>query len=272
MGKKIFSGVQDTLFIPLAARIRVSQRFPEYFYDEASMRFKDLKQVKKVLQKSSEYSEIASAARYYNMDQFVRSFLKKHPDGMVVNLGAGLDTMNYRIHSLSTPFYSIDFPDVIQMREKLLGKSENETMIGCDLTNMSWAKTIDTEKPTIFIASGVFQYFKPEIVEILIQDLKAVFQNSELVFDATNEVGIHYAQRYVKKSGNKEAMMYFYVNDAEQFAKNQEVILLETRGFYDEARKIIGRKTGLYTRIAMKVADKKKRTLLLHLKLNEDIF
>ncbi len=27
-------GVADTLFIPLVARIYVSRRFPEYFYDE----------------------------------------------------------------------------------------------------------------------------------------------------------------------------------------------------------------------------------------------
>ena len=29
-----FAAVQDTLFIPLAARIAISRRFPEYFYDK----------------------------------------------------------------------------------------------------------------------------------------------------------------------------------------------------------------------------------------------
>ena len=30
-------GVADTLYLPLAARIYVSKRFPEYFYDEKAM-------------------------------------------------------------------------------------------------------------------------------------------------------------------------------------------------------------------------------------------
>ncbi|MFC2469734.1 MAG: class I SAM-dependent methyltransferase, partial [Negativicutes bacterium] len=30
-------GVADTLFIPLTARIYVSKRFPEYFYDKAAL-------------------------------------------------------------------------------------------------------------------------------------------------------------------------------------------------------------------------------------------
>ena len=30
-------GVADTLYLPLAARIYVSKRFPEYFYDEKAL-------------------------------------------------------------------------------------------------------------------------------------------------------------------------------------------------------------------------------------------
>ena len=30
-------GVPDTLFVPLAARIRVSRRFPEYFHDQTAL-------------------------------------------------------------------------------------------------------------------------------------------------------------------------------------------------------------------------------------------
>ena len=62
--------------------------------------------------------------------------------------------------------------------------------------------------------------------------------------------------------------MYFYINDAEEFAEKNNVTLLNVRGFYEEARKIIGKKLRIYTRIAMKVADDKKRTLLLHIKLH----
>ena len=70
MDNQNFSGVQDTLFIPLAARAAVSERCPRYFYDDTAMAFRDTRQVRAILSKSPEYSSIASAARYYNMDRF----------------------------------------------------------------------------------------------------------------------------------------------------------------------------------------------------------
>ena len=269
MDNQKFSNVQETLFIPLAARVAVSQRFPEYFYDETAMKLCELEQVKRINAKSSEYSSIASVARYYNMDRFTVQFLKRHPDGNVVLLGAGLETMNYRLDVPSAHFYAVDFPDVITFREEILGKAANEIQIGCDITDMTWAEHLNPEQPVLFVVSGVFQYFRPEEVSVLLRKLKSIFKNGEMVFDATNEVGIRYAQRYVKKTGNQEAMMYFYINDAEEFARENGVQLLDVRGFYNEARKMIGKKLNLYTRVAMKVADDKKRTTLLHLKLRK---
>ena len=64
-----------------------------------------------------------------------------------------------------------------------------------------------------------------------------------------------------------DAMMYFYVNDAGEFAKKANCRLIECRPFYTAARKMIGKKTGLYTRIAMKVCDDLGRAILVHLKL-----
>ena len=81
MKKQNFSRVRDTLFIPLAARVAVSQRFPEYFYDETAMKFRDMEQVRAIPAKNSEYSSIASAAGYYNMDRFASDFLIRHPAG-----------------------------------------------------------------------------------------------------------------------------------------------------------------------------------------------
>ncbi len=37
MSKGKFQGVEDTLFIPLSARVYVSLRFPSYFKDEKAL-------------------------------------------------------------------------------------------------------------------------------------------------------------------------------------------------------------------------------------------
>jgi len=57
--------------------------------------------------------------------------------------------------------------------------------------------------PVLLVASGVFQYLKPEEVSAFIRKAKEKFKNVELLFDATDEVGIEYAQKYVKKQVTK---------------------------------------------------------------------
>lgn len=267
MGKEEFSGVQDTLYIPLGARVFVSKRFPEYFCDKKSLSFERFKKVQDIVQRSNEYASMASVSRYYVFDRMVRDFVSRRGEANIVCLGAGLETMNYRLQDLDACFYMVDFASVMEERQALLGDAKNETVIPSDILSFTWAEEIDPSRPTIFVVSGVFQYFKEEEVLRTIAELKKRFPGSELLFDATNEVGIRYAMRHVKKTGNMSAAMYFYVNDAGEFAKKAGASLLEVRGFFREARSILGRRLKLITRIFMYVADSKKRTLILHLAL-----
>lgn len=269
--KNILSGVSDTLFIPLTARVEVSRRFPEYFFDAKSMELMHCEAVERIRKSSSEYSMLASVARYYNMDRIAAEFIAKHKKCAIVNLGVGLETMNYRLKDTDAHFYNVDFADVIDSRKKLLGTAENETMIGCDITDLVWVQQVDTSLPVLMIVSGVFQYFQPEAVNQLLTALKEALPGAELVFDATNEVGINYARKYVKKTGNTSAMMYFYINVPQQFANTVGVTLLGVHHFYDDARTLLKRRLNLYTRIAMKIADEKNRTLLLHIKLCDSV-
>ncbi len=264
--KNKLSGVADTLFIPLAARVEISSKYPDYFYDAKSMELAGNEKIQEIRRTSSEYSMMASVARYYNMDKFVGKFVKENGKSNIICLGSGLETMNYRLSELDAHFYNVDFESVIENRKTLLGTGVNETMIPCDITDLKWTKEIETNLPIMMIVSGVFQYFQPEMVSFLLRSLKEIFPGSEMVFDATDEVGIRYAQKYVKKTGNMSAMMYFYVNDPKRFSDSIGAQLIETRHFYDEARRMLKRKVNLYTRIAMKVADDKNRTMLIHIK------
>lgn len=267
MANQQLSGVPDTLFIPLAARVAISRRFPDYFYDPKALELENLPAIQRILQKSSEYSAVASVARCYNFDALCRAFAAEHGRANVINLGCGLETINCRVNAPELSFYSVDFPKVIELRGQILGRSPNESFIACDITDMAWTKQLDPARPSFLIVAGVFQYFTREAVLKFIRDVQKIFPCAELIFDATNEVGLRYANRYVRKTGNTDALMHFYVNDPAAFAREAGVTLIECRGFFDAARRLIGKKTRLYTRLAMKVADDKKRTLILHLKL-----
>lgn len=263
-----FEGVADTLFIPLTARIFVSRRFPNYFYDEKALELESALPDNSIEKKSSEYSMVASAARYYNLDEMAKRYIAAHPVCNIVNLGCGLETAYFRLKNQTAMFYEMDQPEVIEARRTVLGEHENEKLIAGDLFDLKWAEEIeDVTLPTLLIVSGVFQYFHEEEVLSFIKKARAVFRGAELIFDATDSYGIKYTTKYVKKTGNTSAMMYFYVDDCEEFAKKANVKLIEWRPFYTAARKMISKKAGLYTRIAMKVCDDKGRAKILYLKL-----
>lgn len=91
-----FDGVANTLFVPLVARINISKKFPEYFMDEKALELE--KYLPQGADKgSSEYSNMASVARYYNMDKTVTAFAKSYAESNIVYLGAGLETAYDRL-------------------------------------------------------------------------------------------------------------------------------------------------------------------------------
>ena len=254
-----FNGVEETLFIPLAARVLISKNYPNYFLDTKSLELKNLEQIKSINKKTNEYLTFASVARYYVFDKIINNFINKNKDVNIVSLGVGLETMNYRIKDNNNKFYSIDFDKVINLRLKILGKS--------DILDMKWTEKVDKNKSTLFVVAGVFQYLKEEQILKLITNLKEKFKNSEMIFDATNSIGIKRAINYVKKTGNKNAMMYFYVNNEEKFANLANVELLEVYNFFKETRKVLRKELKISTRISMLVADKMNMTKILHIKL-----
>ena len=263
------SAVSKTLFIPLSARIFASKNFPEYFYDEKALSLEKIVQTncESVREKSSEYTLMASAARYYNMDEIVRKFCAKYPKCNVVYLGAGLETACFRLKITNASFYEIDLPEVIELRRRVLGGCANDTLVGCDMFDLAWARSIDKGLPTLFVACGVFQYFTRGQILNLIRELKNVFKNAELVFDATNETGLKYANKYVKSVGNDEAIMRFCVEDGRKFALKVGVNLIEERVFFADARKILAKRLKFTTRLIMKFVDFTKRAKILHFDL-----
>ena len=72
-------GVEDTLYIPLYARIYASKRFPDYFYDEKALLLENHISLKKIAQNTFEYFNMASVCRQQMIDKKIISFLEKKP-------------------------------------------------------------------------------------------------------------------------------------------------------------------------------------------------
>lgn len=265
--EQLLNGVKDTLYIPLAARIYASEKYPEFFYDDKALELKEYIPTDSIDNNTTEYFYMASVCRQQTVDKKIIKFLKENSQSNIVFLGAGLETAYNRIKNNEANFYQMDLPDVIDIRKRVLGNANNEKLISGDMFTLDWIKEIDINLPTMIVVSGVYQYFDENRIIEMIKKMKLLILKGELVFDATNSKGLKLANKYVKKTGNTDAQMYFSIDNPKEFANLTNTRLIDVEGFFQEALKNChGLK--LMTRIYMYFADKLHRTLVIHLAFN----
>lgn len=128
-------------------------------------------------------------ARKY--DKYARKFLEKHPEGVIVNIGCGLDTRFFRIDNGQMHFFDLDLPDMIALKRQLLEENERYHMIGQSVLDFSWmAQVRSPGQPTLILAEGVFMYLSEEQVKDLVLELQQQFPDAELVCELTNRTWV----------------------------------------------------------------------------------
>lgn len=218
--------VQETLVIPLYGRKVCADHFPELFEDReaeriCSMLDYDFETKKKAMESQAGlFGALEVAQRHYDLLWEIRDYLKKYPEAAVVNLGCGLDDSFSKADNGMCHGYNIDFPDVITIRNDILGCGNRETNIGCDLNDSSWMDQIDGSKGAVFYAAGVFYYLKTEEVRRLTEKLNEKFPNGILVFDSCNSLGAKMMRKtWLKEAGISDVSAYFSVEDIEEIRK-----------------------------------------------------
>lgn len=132
---------------------------------------------------------IALRSRKY--DEYAIEFLESRPDGVVVNVGCGMDTRFFRIDNGRCRFFDLDLPDVISFKKKLVNETERYRMIGRSVLDLGWMDAVEKlGKPAIFLAEGVFMYLPEDGVRKLVREMAEKFQDSELVCELTNRTWV----------------------------------------------------------------------------------
>lgn len=88
--ENVLNGVEDTLYIPLSARIYASEKFPEFFYDERALSLKPYIPTDSINNNTTEYFYMASVCRQQTIDEKIIKFLGENTQGNVVFLGGEL--------------------------------------------------------------------------------------------------------------------------------------------------------------------------------------
>ncbi len=126
----------------------------------------------------------AVAIRSRAFDEQVSSFLTSSPDGQVVNLGDGLETQRYRIDNGQADWLSVDLPQSMVVRERLLPAEARFRHFAGSALATEWFDEVDPDRPCCVTAQGLLMYLPEAQVRMLLQNIAARLPGALVMFDA----------------------------------------------------------------------------------------
>lgn len=170
-----------TLFIPLYGKAQMSREgfLPDPAAEEivASVDF-DFTQVDR-----SRKLAIYMAMRAALYDGYVRDFAAQHPEGLVLQLGVGLDSRVRRVE-VANPWYDLDFPDVIALRRAYFPEDDSYHLIAAPALPADWLAQLPRAEHALVLAEGLSMYLSEADMRALMAALQRHFSHVTFIFDA----------------------------------------------------------------------------------------
>jgi O-methyltransferase involved in polyketide biosynthesis len=233
-------GIQRTLLVPLACRAIESARPDAILHDPRALAlYKALDGSRDFLLGMSEHDQLFTVMRMRKFDAFARAFLARNPGGLVVDIGCGLDTRFDRLDDGQMHWLGLDLPEVISLRQSWLPNADRCQTIARSMFGLDWLDEVARiNKPTIFLAEGVFPYFSTRELKPMLMTMAKRFPAGELVFDAMAPfvIWLHKSSSILKRSGTEAR--WDAKNPAELEAWGMR--LLECWGYFDQPEPRLG--------------------------------
>jgi O-methyltransferase involved in polyketide biosynthesis len=190
---------------------------------------------------------IAIRAKKY--DDYARVFLQRYPDGVIVNIGCGLDSRFLRIDTGRVVFYDLDLPEIIAIKKAFFKESERYHLIASSVLDFSWMVPVMRHKgPFLFMAEGVFMYLDGKDVRSLVLRIQEKFPGSELVCEVVNSLWLgsllkkildYKIQRQVHLG--KDAMFRSGIHDSREMEQwHRGIQFLDEWSYFDSDEEKLG--------------------------------
>ncbi|MEM9071363.1 MAG: class I SAM-dependent methyltransferase [Myxococcota bacterium] len=128
--------------------------------------------------------DASHSIRSLMFDRHVASFLEEHPNGVVVNLGVGLETQRFRLDNSRALWLGVDLPESIVIRERFMTPDERHRHVAASAMDNSWFDEVPSDRPVYFTAQGLLMYMDEAVVKAHFVDLAKRFPGAWYAFDA----------------------------------------------------------------------------------------
>jgi O-methyltransferase involved in polyketide biosynthesis len=182
--------VQETLLVPLYARALDSLKKRPILND-----LKAVEMVRSIDWDFQRFNQgkrmLGCVLRTASFDEYVKGFLSRHPQGTVVEIGAGLNTRFERIDNGVVHWFDLDLPDCVEMRRRFFADSERRTTLAASILDASWVTAVrQSPGPYCFVAEAVLIYLTEPEVKAALGQIAANFPGATIAFDTTTRKAI----------------------------------------------------------------------------------
>jgi len=175
------TGVPETMLLTLHNRASESMRKDHCYYDPEAERI--YRSIDYDFYRKFGSPEASHSIRSKMFDEELNKFIESNPDGIIVNLGEGLETQRYRVQGDKVQWFCVEVPEAIEARELFIQADEQHIHVKYSALDPKWFDSIPEDRPIYFTAQGLLMYFKEEEVYDLLVAMSKRFRNAFFAFD-----------------------------------------------------------------------------------------
>lgn len=184
-------GVERTLRLTLFSRAAEQTRDDRLFDDPVALQWSKQLGPDEELDawfRENPASTLSSNIRARVVDDIARTFLAEHPQGIILEIGAGLTTRPYRLGGDN--WWLVDLPNVIATIQSIDPDQESSTLMAGDLRTSDWLARVPDARPRdiLVIAEGVLFFLTDAEIRNLIASMHTKWPGFELVFDVMRPI------------------------------------------------------------------------------------
>lgn len=175
--------IPETLLYPLKSRYVETKKKNGVIRDPLSVQILDSLDYDPASSNLYPISQIGACLRTIIFDEYVSRFLSTFPDGVVVNIGCGLDTRFPRVDNGRVLWFDLDLPEAIALRREFFEETERHRFIACSALDPAWADAVPKGLPTLFIIEGLSFYFTEAENKALLRIIQDNFSGAECLIE-----------------------------------------------------------------------------------------
>ena len=182
--------VQESLLVPLYARVVDSLKKRPILNDPKALEM--VGSIDWDFRRFHQRWRLAAAIlRTAMYDAWVKDFLGRHPEGTVVEIGAGLNTRFERLDNGTVHWFDLDLPDAVELRQRFFTDSARRVTLAGSIVDPDWMEAVRRSPgPYCFVAEAVFIYLTEQKVKAALAQIAANFPGASIAFDTTTLKGI----------------------------------------------------------------------------------